>query len=311
MNFKEGLRFGVIDCLPRLGYRIHIEGKENLAVFDNKNLLPAVVGTNHVGFDDPYLWMLVLDLLKIRQKNFILPYSETHAAINTPLSIYPKAVAIGQALGYCMPAVIQPYLLRDDSLGEEEKKRLIEKSRVLDEDLLKIVNKELLERGIFILAPEGHRSELKNHSLQPAEDGLGFLIKKMIRLKEQKKIQEGLSLPIALSYSHGHRGINWRPGIPRGVEIKIGKPLTLEDIQARAQQLEKQFSLTKIGKSALYSHTFMLAVAELLPPEMQGVYGPDLIGRTLAGQLVLKPRPKDQKGKVKVEVYDTESKEFI
>lgn len=287
MDFKEriinyGWR-GFEWLLPR-GYELRITGEENLEILNSSPNIPAVLYFNHISADDPLVVAyLIGKYLPNRLRNVIFPVSEEYLKAGRKPE-YLIGVKITQFAEFSTVPIVQSYRLRDGRLTEAKKNELLQKSQRLSLGLAKRIIRRMKNQPLVVLAPEGHRSS--DGRLLPAEEGLGFVAELM------RKKGGGLLLPVGLFFDGKYEsGFNYRPWpLPRKIlNVKVGEPITTEDIIDQAKNILSQYIQDFRGSltSSHLSHFLMLKLRGLLPENMWGVYHPDLFPKTLAGELRL------------------------
>ena len=309
-QISRGAGFGLMEVMSRWGYSIKVEGKENLLALNNKNHLPLIIYFNHSALVDPaVILLLTRHHLKGRLDGPVFyPVAASYLRSDfqaNQLPIYRKAVSVAEKMGFIMTPILQSYRLRDERLTELEKKALEDTNRQLSQEFIRTADRLLPLHPTIIIAPEGHRSE--NSYLQPAELGLGWLVKKLQRLKKNETIFGARLLPVGLTYQGDCREeINLNPLERRQVNIKIGSPLSLSQIDTELSEFVNRINYHG-DNSRVMTDFLMTQLCPLIPEANWGVYHPDLLVDTLAGRFELRMHPQQNKAGV----YDKRDNLFI
>lgn len=278
------------ELLPK-GYRLEIKGEENLVTLNSCPDTATVLYFNHTTTDDLLIMVyLIGKYLPNRLKNVIFPVSEEYLKLTGGKPEYIFGVKLVQYAGFNMLPIVQSYRLRDERLSEEKRRTLEEKSSRLARKYVQELKTKIPHGALIVIAPEGHRSP--DGKLLPAEEGLGFTAKLMV------KNGTGVLMPVGLWFEDSwKKGLNYNPLSPKTLHINIGMPISAQEIIREAEQV------VEMPTPSHLSHCLMIKLRDLLPEKMWGYYHPDLFPETSAGRFVLGINSSG-----KVEVLDSSQK---
>ena len=283
----------VFDGLVEQFYSLKVQGQENLDSVrtiqkgfrqsEHGKPIPMIVYFNHIAGDDA---LVVFALLNRYFGELIgkptLPVSDEY----THLRVHPS-YAIGSFLakhlaGYEVFKITQAYRSRGEE-GEVLKDR--SESQALE--LMKNLDRTFTEGGCLIIAPEGHRSP--DNSLQPAEESIGVEVRKLISLIDKQKIPEAIILPIGIEYP-GSPAKKFHLGSKKvQARLSVGSPLLATEMKSNIDLFSRRMKLEGIKERVLITNYLMMALSNLLPKEMRGVYDKEnpLFKPTLEGKAKL------------------------
>lgn len=230
-------------------------------------LLPIIVCANHISLRDPVDIYLVLKELRDQDLigKLVCPVFDDQT--NQGNAVFTQILAYFKQRGLVEPVgVVQSHLQRcDKSLTDEDIKRQIDDNRrraiQLNEGFYDISAQLNNGQGTcLVIFPDGHRSILANHGLQPAEIGIFNLI---------KAIQDGgIVLPVGLYYKgQADRGLN-----PfKTMFVNVGAPLPAHNVCQVVVNLRQNYSLQR-REEVLVPHAVMFLIRGLIPRSMWGVY---------------------------------------
>jgi len=257
-----------------------IKDKENLDLLRERQKdrrLGVLICANHGATTDAIRITLLLNPLKregvVGGINFVIAKDHINF-LRDP--VYTVLARLGEGLaGVETVPVVQAYLSRDPALGEERRQQIEEETVITGLALLRKAE-EIAQNGCLVILPEGHRSQIEGQ-LQPAERGLRNLVGRF-----------PIILPVGIKYPEkSSRGF----GFGEEAELIIGQPLTREEIQLRAGKLGQEYG---VPPQSLIHHTVMLAICDLLPESVWGVYHPldkKTLTRVLKNEIVLRRSP--------------------
>lgn len=179
--------------------------------------------------------------------------------------------------GISMPRIEQAYRLRDPRLSSAERDKLRQKSEALGRAFKKLLTQELPQGASILIAPEGHRSSTGR--LQPAEAGLGFIVKHMNRLGY------GLIIPVGIYFIGDYQpaSLNYHIVSKPTLIMSIGSPLNPGEVLDETRRLSGK----RIARADQVSHILMDRLRILLPQSRWGVYDPRIFPETFQGAFTL------------------------
>jgi len=308
-EIKKRIGVNILEPLINKGYLLEINHAENCKALNENLKNPAVIYFNHISGDDPFfIAHLFLKHLPNRVGNLIFPVSDEYTIFKN-FPAYATAVYLAQSVfGFQMLPIVQSYRLRDDQLSKPNKEELSQKVFELGRRFVNTVNEELPKGATIIVAPEGHRSS--SGVLQPAENGLGQIANKLQHQQKDGFISDALFLPVGIRYeTHSSKTLNFNPLSKPKIAINVGDPLNISDVVQGTKRMLSYLGLNDneqfISRQQLTTY-LMTRLSYLLPEQMQGVYGYQLLPDTLAGRFELAFN-KDRK----VGVFDKKSQSFI
>ncbi len=291
------------DCINTF-FPYQVENSQNLMLVAQRQLaavcsergrpLPMIVCFNHISHRDP---IAILALLQGMQKEglierFIFPAYDHEFNKKNPL--YSDLIEWANAQGIMESiALVQAYLLRSPRSAEEAK--ILQEKSTASVNAFRRRARGLAGRGdCWVISLEGHRSELEDHGLQPAENGVNILVGSF-------GAGEGMILPVGITYDYDgfDRGLN----LGRKMFLNIGRPLNYSDLIATATWLNEEYDLGRNPRKLIH-HAMMWENGQLLPESMRGVYSPDdpdLLRSVLKDEVKLGFLPNGRTGLVKVQ----------
>ena len=301
-SFVRDKSLDLFENIAELGYKIKVENEENLRVLNQHQNLPTVLYFNHMSKDDPFLTIyLVKRYAQDRLKNVIMPVSEKYAYLHN----YPKyaaSVFLGKAAaGFSMPGFVQSYRLRTHGGDNESSDKLKHKASALGRRFIRQLDAELPGGPLIILSPEGHISS--DGQLLPSEDGAGFIVKKLAKLRGSGLIEDGLIMPIGFVFSpYKGRRFHYNPFKSTELKYIVGEPISVDEAIKGARELTRGVLSQERSNSQSISNFLMWKLSKLLPVNMRGVYADSKLNDTLMGRFELRMLDKSDR---KAGVYDT------
>jgi len=291
----------LFDDLVKRFYSLEVLGQEHLASVlelqqcfrrsEYAKPIPMIVYFNHIAGDDPFLILELLDRsLGDVMGNVILPVSDVYMKLHKHPTYAIGARLAQQIFGFDVFPITQAYRRRGSGQIEDTNGETI---TFIDQLTQKFIN-----GGCLVIAPEGHRSpgnSLQPASLQPAEESIGVAVRRLINLIKKKQIPEAIILPIGIEYpglpaKRFHLGLKKVPA-----KLSVGQPLLATEILENVNLFSSQMNLKGIKERVLITDYLMMALSNLLPPGMRGVYDGEStwFRPTLEGRAKLVKRGKE------------------
>ena len=98
--------FEVWEKTVSLGYKLELEGRENLGLINQKSKDPCVLYFNHATWDDMFLVINILQKESPKSlENVVLPVSEHHTHFKT-YPVYAISVKAARMQGFTVPEIV-------------------------------------------------------------------------------------------------------------------------------------------------------------------------------------------------------------
>lgn len=203
-----------------------------------------IAAFNHISFDDPILalWLFWTQVDTESERPMLLPASYHHMRFSENPA-FATAYFLGSLVfNYERTPIIQAYQVGNPKYGYTEDEAI-----GTYKNLLRKMG-QLQRQGSFsfMIAPEGHRSEQENSSLQEAEPGLGYFVRRM---------SPCVIMPLGITYRGPFKRNSLNPR--SGVQLHIAEPVVVEDRITKKDERET-------------IETTMDRIASVLPDHMRG-----------------------------------------